>query len=460
MHVADCNLWKGCMTDNISIYTKIRQGWEFLTTGIWRVESRDLPFLRRSLVHGFRIIHLMVTELLQERIHLRAASLTFYSLLSIVPVLAMLFGLAKGFGLEKLLERELLTRAEGQEEILTRMIGFAQNLLENTKGGIIAGAGVILLLWSVIKIFGSIEKSFNEIWGGARERPFIRKVTDYLSLSVLCPLLISISSTLTVMITSEAASFMSRLGPLEALSPLVFLGLELLPLMALWALFTLIYLAIPNTRVWVTSALLAGISAGTAFLMFQRLYIQFQIGVAKYNAIYGSFAALPLFLVWLQLSWLILLVGAYLSFAYQRLDRFHFPGDIQLLSPRARTLLALLVSAQVVKRFCSAEGITNEKEISEELKIPLSVLQNLLDTLVTCGVLSRVRGNANDDEFFHPAIDPDRMTLHFVMSRLDGCGLDDPPAARSESFFQLSTSLEQLREAIEASPANVLLKHL
>lgn len=448
------------MRSRFPLHSKFKEGLEFWTTGIWRMETGNLPFFKRIFIEGLKILNLTLQGLFKESIHLRAASLTFYSLLSIVPLLAMIFGVAKGFGLEKVMERALLTRVHGQEEVFTLMIGFARNLLQSTQGSVIAGVGVIVLFWSVIQIFGSIEKSFNEIWEIDKERPLLRKATDYLSLSLLCAILGTISSAATVMITSGAQSLVSRVKMLETVSPAIFLALNFLPVTALWVLFTLIYAAIPNTQVKPVPAILAGVVAGTAFQLFQQLYIEFQIGVAKYNAIYGSFAALPLFLVWLQVSWLIVLVGARLSFAAQHVDRFQHQWRAGPLSPRFERLLALLVSVLVVKRFCSAEGALAAKEIATRLKIPVPVVEGLLNKLVDCGVLSLVGWGTEEEHRYQPAVDPARLTITFVISRLDELGFEDLPVVGTEGYSELCRLTKQLLEPLASSPANVLLKNI
>jgi membrane protein len=432
----------------------------YFKEGIWETETRGLSIPRRISIHMLRICYMTAEPLFKDEIHMRASSLTFFSLLSIVPVLAMLFGLAKGFGMDRLLEQSLLSRVQGQEAVFMKMIEFAKNLLESTKGGVVAGVGVIVLFWSVIKIFGNIEKNFNQIWGVAAGRPFLRKITDYLSLSLLCTVLAAGAGALTVMISSEATSIAAKMEVLAALSPAIFALIKLLPVVVLWIVFTLIYMLMPNTTVRFTSALIAGLVAGSAFQIFQLLYIHFQIGVAKYNAIYGSFAALPLFLVWLQLSWLIVLVGAHLSFAYQNADRFQLASDPCRLSPRCVRLLALQISSLVVKRFCSGEKPMGEKEISRQLKISAPVARDLLEKLTVCGVLSRLQGDSHNEKPYQPALDTHHLSIHFVMARLDRFGLDDLPAMHSESFQKLSSTLDQFGDLVASSPANLLLKDL
>ncbi|HBD06842.1 MAG TPA: YihY/virulence factor BrkB family protein [Syntrophobacteraceae bacterium] len=442
------------------LQTRIGRVRGFLSHDLWRLEVTLMPSYQRIAIHLLRILCVVLKQLSGERVHLRAAGLTFYSLLSIVPVLAMLFGLAKGFGLDRVLEKELFRSIGGQEEVVTRLIAFAHNLLETTQGGIVAGAGVVVLFWSVLNVFGSIEKGFNEMWGITQQRPLLRKATHYLSLSLCSAILVAISSAMTVMITSQVTFFVNRIKLLETFSPAIFEGLKALPMMVIWLLFTLIYSAIPNTRVRIGPAALAGVLAGTAFQVFQRVYIGFQVGVAKYNAIYGSFAALPLFLVWMQLSWLIVLIGAQISVVTQNLDRFAFEADSRRISPAFRRLLTLLVASQVVKQFCFGEGAAGMLSLASQLRIPRPLLQDLLGDLVACGVLVEIRGDSDGDPRYQPGTDPDRITVHYVLARLEANGGDDLPVEHSGDFLKLSQSMEKFRESVRSSPANLLLKQL
>lgn len=439
---------------------KLREAREFLLQGIWRKDANGLPFLQRFFIGLLRILSVLIRDVAGERIHLRAASLTFYTLLSIVPVLAMLFGIAKGFGLDRLLEQELLARGQGQEEVISRMIGSAHNLLESTKGGVVAGVGVLVLFWSVLKVFGSIEKSFNEIWGGVRERPLLRKATDYLSLSILCSVLLSISSALTVLITSEVTFFVNRVKILEALSPAIFLGLKLLPLMVICLLFILINVALPNVRVAFTSAVLGGVLAGTAFQLFQEVYIEFQIGVSKYNAIYGSFAALPLFLVWLQVSWLIVLLGARVAFAFQNLERLDTRSKFAPMAMDARRVLALLVTHRIVKHFRSADGPVGEEMLARELEVATELLSATLDDLLSCRVIVQVRSDNDRETAYLPGLDPEKITIQLVMNRLDQDGSRDFPFPPSDTLERITEAVEQLQQTVRTSPSNLLLKDL
>jgi membrane protein len=232
------------------------KGWitravEFITTDIWRVRLEDLPFGKSFLVKQLRIIILTLRGFDEDRCFFRASSLTFYTLLSIVPVAAMLFGVAKGFGFEKLLRKELFERfpGEAQQEVLTKVIEFAESMLEATKGGLIAGIGLIVLFWSVIKVLSYIETSLNDIWEIKENRTWGRKFSDYLAVMIISPLLIIVSSSATVFITTQVTQLTNKIELLGMISPLIFLSFKLIPYVLIWILFSVIYILMPNTKV-------------------------------------------------------------------------------------------------------------------------------------------------------------------------------------------------------------------
>ncbi|MDD5775275.1 MAG: YihY/virulence factor BrkB family protein, partial [Candidatus Omnitrophica bacterium] len=207
----------------------IKKALSFIQTDIWRIRSAALPKRKSFFLKLLRIVLLGVRNFDQDKCNLRASALTYYSLLSIVPILAVAFGIAKGFGLEKLLEKVIIERLPGQEEIVSNMIGFSHALLENTKGGLVAGIGVAVLLWTVIKVLGNIEKSFNDIWGIKKMRTMGRRFADYLSIMFICPVLLILASGTTVFIGTQARMLVSKLSFLGPVSSLILFGLEFLP---------------------------------------------------------------------------------------------------------------------------------------------------------------------------------------------------------------------------------------
>ena len=243
----------------------IRKVFQFITTDIWRIRLRDIPRSKSFLIKQLRIIVLAVRGFDEDRCQLRASALTFYSLLSIVPVIAILFGIAKGFGFQEVLEKELLDKFSAHEAVLVQVMDFAKSLLETTKGGLIAGIGLAVLFWTVIKVLGSIERSFNTVWGVKKSRPWSRKFTDYMSVLLIAPILFILSSSLMVFITSQVTFITEKFALLGFFSSLIFFLLKLLPYCIVWILFTFIYIFMPNTKVKYTSGLVGGIVAGTIY---------------------------------------------------------------------------------------------------------------------------------------------------------------------------------------------------
>ena len=252
---------------------RIRRVLDFVHQDVWRIRLSELSPAKKVALTAFRILILSLRGFNQHRCQLRASALTFYSLMSVVPVAAMAFGIAKGFGFEKRLEEVLRTKLTGQEELLEKIITFSHSMLASTKGGVLAGIGLLVLFWTVIKLLSQIESSMNDIWGVRDQRTFGRTFSDYLSLMLVCPVLMIVASSATVFITTQVTAIMARIDLLGAFSPVVLFALKLLPYSVLWGLFTFIYMFMPNTRVRFSSALTAGILAGTIFQVVQWAYI-------------------------------------------------------------------------------------------------------------------------------------------------------------------------------------------
>jgi membrane protein len=432
----------------------------FIRVDIWRIRLADLPFGKSFLIKQLRMIILAFRGYDEDRCLLRASSLTFYTLLSIVPVAAMFFGVAKGFGFERRLEKELFDKFAGQEEVLNQVINFSNSLLDQTQGGLIAGIGLLVLFWSVLKILGHIEMALNDIWGIKESRSWGRKFSDYLSIMLISPILVLISGSATVFIKTEVTQITQKVELLGVISPLLFFLLKFAPYVLIWALFTILYIIMPNTKVNFKAGLLGGVVAGTLYQIAQWGYISFQIGAAKYNAIYGSFAALPLLLMWLQISWWIVLFGAELSFANQNVDTYEYEPDCLKVSPGFKKLLALQIARLLIKKFENGDRPLTDSQISAKLEMPIRLVHNLLFDLVESGLVSEIMTQADKKFAYQPARDINKMTIQSVLEALDQMGTDDIPVAKTEDYQALSDALQNFGEAMEKLPANKLLKDI
>jgi len=446
------------MNKNLTKY--LTETIQFLKTDIWRIRSSKLSGQKSFWIRQLRIILLAIRGFGEDKCQLRASALTYYSLMSVVPVVAMAFGIAKGFGFEKLLEEKILGGVQGQEEVALQIIGFARSFLENTRGGLIAGIGVVALFWTVIKVLGNIESSFNDIWGIRAARTPARKIGDYLSIMLICPILIIMSSSVTVLVTSQITLIVEYLTFLGPVGDAILFSLQVLPYAVIWIVFTFIYKFMPNTKVQLKSALIAGIIAGTSYQVVQIIYIYFQVAVSKYGAIYGSFAALPLFLIWLQLSWLIVLFGAEVSFAEQNVETYEFEADCLKVSHSFRELLSLNIVHLCVKKFRQAERALSANEISHELEIPVRLVRQILYELVEARVLSEVKLDDTETMAYQPARDIEHLTITNVLNKLNQQGVNWIPLDNTGDLEKLKGQLMQFQEGIEKSPANILLKDI
>lgn len=432
----------------------------FITTDIWRMRLKDLPRKKSFFIKQLRTILLAIRGFDEDKCLLRASSLTFYTLLSIVPVVAMAFGIAKGFGFEHYLEKQFFEKFPGQETVLVQIVDFAQKLLENTKGGVIAGIGVVILFWSVMKLLGHIESSFNEIWEIRKSRTIVRKLSDYISIMLISPILMVVSGSITLFITTQITQITERVSLLGMFSPLIMLGLKTLPYCLIGVLFTIIYILMPNTKVNLKSGLIAGLVAGATYVILQWGYINFQVGIAKYNAIYGSFAALPLFLIWLQLSWLIVLFGAEISFAIQNVDTYEFEHDSLEISPGFRKLLSLQIAYQIIATFSKGEDPLTASQISHRFDIPIRLVQQILYDLVDSRIISDTSKDESVGPAYQPAQDISRFSIRYVMEALDHKGNDNIPVVQTREYKTLSDTLKSFGDVLENLPENRLLKDI
>lgn len=263
-------------------------------------------------------LYLTIRFFTEKRVMTQASALTYSTLLAIVPILAVVFAIARGFGYNKYIEiwfRELLA---SQPQVADVMVGFVNSYLVHTKSGIFLGVGLIFMLYTVLMLVNNVEETFNKIWQVNNSRPIIRSFANYLAMFFLFPIIIVISTGLSVFMETVADSMVD----FTLLGPVIHKLLNFSPYMLMSLLFIVLYVYMPNTEVRISCAILPGILAGIAMQILQIVYIHSQIWVTGYNAIYGSFAALPLFMLWVQISWTICLFGAQLTYTNQNLNRF------------------------------------------------------------------------------------------------------------------------------------------
>lgn len=396
---------------------------EFLTYDIWRIDSKTLSSKKSRLYNAIKTVILTVRNTDELDLGTSAASLTYRTVLSIVPVLAVLFAIARGFGFENLLQSGLFTYFQGQSDLLEKSFVFIDKSLQYAQGGVFAGIGVILLLYTVFTLFQDIENNFNRIWQIKKGRSIQRRAIDYLALILLLPVMIILNSGLSLMISSSTLYF-DKFSYI--LNPLVTQVLNFLPYVITIIVLTLLYKFMPNTKVKFINAFLAAVIVGTVYQLFQMFYLSGQIWITKYNAIYGTFAAIPLLLLWLQLSWYIILIGVTLSFSAQNVRKFSFEKETKNISRRYFEFFSLLITSVIVKRFAEQEPPLSPDEISEECQVPVGLTNRIVDDLEEMNIIAPTPKSEDSKILaYQPALDINLITVGYLIEKLDKHGSED-----------------------------------
>lgn len=427
---------------------------------MWSIRLSDYPPNKALWIKVLRIFVLAFRGLNEDKMQHRASALTLYSLLSVVPVLALGFGIAKGFGYDKDLKEKLIMNFSDYQEVVDKLITFADSMLQKTQGGLVAGIGLVVLFYTVMKVFSNIESSFNDIWQVKKARTYVRKFSDYLSMMLVSPILIVTASATNVFIFNTLSTIHEQGHILGLVSPLLLSVLKIVPYLLIITLFVLMYMIMPNIRVKFKPALVAGVIAGSAFQLTQWGYIYFQVGVSSYNAIYGSFAALPLFIIWLQFSWLIVLFGAKISFASQNIEMYEFELETTHMSDYSQRILALLLTHRVIKNFEAGLKPLTASELSKELMIPIRMNQVILQNLVQCGILAEVVSDRLNTRAFQPAQDINRLTMKYVIEKTDRLGENYVIDEKHTTTHKLVDLHDHFFKVIEALPENKFLKDI
>ncbi len=427
---------------------KFKELYPFFTETIFNREDRSWKNpVKRTLVRIYKLIFYMVRGMLNHGTLIRSAAMTYYTITSLVPIVAVAFALVKGFGLADTLVGSLYGLFPQYPEVIDYVVSFAENALARTQGGLMASVALLMLFWSVIQLFSAIESAFNNIWEVKTTRSIARQWSDYLAVTLIVPILWIVAYATG----SHLEDVLRDTWYFNLLS-------RLLSMLFMWLMFTLLYLIIPNAKVKFTSALTAGIVAGTIFLLFQWGYVYLQKSMTSYNAIYGSFAALPLFLLWVQISWQILLIGGELSFAFQNITRFGEEHEWQRISYDQRRKVMLATMLIIVRHFQSRGGALSAAEIRRELNLPTRIINDVLFLLTKAGQLIDARKNEDEREAsYAPAYDIAQMSIYGVLSAVENHG-DNPLEFDTESDLRrVEEILDGMKQDSLTSPRNVRL---
>jgi membrane protein len=431
---------------------------EFFANDIWHVRLEKFPKWQRLFIKTARIVLLSVRDFNEKKLFLRSSALTYFSMLSIVPVVAMIFGISKGFGLEGYIDEQLNKAFAGQPQIGENLKSYSHNLLQNTQGGWVAGLGFVLLLWTIIQVLSNIEDALNSVWHVKQPRTWARKFTDYLSIMVVAPIFIILSGAANIFISTQIQTLAETLTIFgDTVREIIIISIKFVPFLSTWILFFFVYIVLPNTRVKIRSAIIAGIIAGTCFQLFQWGYIEFQVGVSRLNAIYGSFASIPLFITWLYYSWTIVLVGAEISYSIQHVTTFEAQEKTKNLSYEMRMLYHLHIIHHIAKKFREGKAAPNIQELSHKLDIPAAVCRNVLDNAIKANLVVEALNPKTKDTLFTPAVDIAKLTMSYIIQKLNSVGEMKRGTITDESFQKIKTYYNELEVAMHQSPSN---KHI
>jgi len=436
----------------------IRKAILFITYDMWRITGNEVSGIKELGINTAKSITLAVRNFMNENLSIRASALTYSTLLAIVPLLAVLLGVAKGFGFQETVRQTMINYFPGHEDQWAKAFEFVESYLVQAQGGIIMGIGIIILLYTVVNLISNVENTFNDIWQIKKSRSFARKVTDYLALLLILPILLMASSGMSIFMSTIQNTILEEF---VFLTPVVDSLLKIVPFVISALVFTAIYIFLPNTKVRFLPGLIAGVVAGSAFQIFQLIYISGQIWVTKYNAIYGSFAAIPLLLLFVQLAWVICLFGGALAYGIQNAKRFDYETDSTQISRRYKDFVALTIMTLIIKRFEKGEKPYTADELSERYHIPLRLATQILYQLTELNLLIEVVEDTDEwTLYYQPAVDINQLTVSYVLKKIDEEGSENFRIDKENVFKSEWQTILQTREDMFDRDNHLMLKDL
>ena len=399
--------------------TRIKHIIQFFQTDIWRITRGEVSPLRYLFVEITKKLMLAIRFFTAKRVMQKASALTYSTLLAIVPILAVVFAIARGFGYNKYIEIWFRNAFESQPQAAEIIIGFVNSYLVHTQSGVFLGIGLLFMLYTVLMLVSNVEDAFNEIWQVKKPRSIFRTFTDYLAMFFVFPILIVLSSGMSIFVATIA----DRMPDFLMLDAAVRTLIDMIPYALMIGMFISLYIFMPNTHVKPMSAVVPGILAGIAMQGLQFVYIHSQVFLSSYNAIYGSFAALPLFMLWVQISWTICLFGAELCYTNQNLDYYDYDANTGEISHRYRIMLCALILSRICRRFAAGQKPYSALELREETNIPIRFINDLLYELIKAGLVIEIAGDEKSEtSHYMPAEDISNISLGVMIDRIESQG--------------------------------------
>ncbi len=425
--------------------------YNYLTTGIWSDPRRTW------WLNVLRTLNLSVNSFFNRDIQTQACALTYRTMLAVVPALALLLAIGRGFGMQQVLQDELYQLFPAQHVAINYAMNFINSYLQQTSEGVFVGVGIVFLLWTLISLLGNVEDTFNLIWGQKGGRSIWRKLSDYTAMLLILPVLMICASGISLLLSST----LNAIFHFDFMTPVISWILEAASWLMTWLFFTAIYALVPYAKVKFVNAFVSGAIAGTGFLVLQWLFVTGTLYVARYNAIYGSFAFLPLLLLWLQLVWVIVLAGAVICYSSQNVFAFNLDNQVSNISSDYRSKVTIAIAAVFVHRFIKRSGPATARDLMELYDLPARLVTDLTDKLCRAGVLSRVMMEGRKDETgYQLAVEPSTMTVGSLFRIVYGLGATDFIPDFDKNFPGVNAAYarieQQLRNLSDSIPLSQL----
>jgi len=408
----------------------------YVERDLWR-RRRGAPPLVRFGRHLLQLVVLVAQGVERNQTLLRASALTYFAVLSLLPLLALAVGLVDAFGASKdivdlVVQQVATVSKEGGEWLRERV-----QAIDFRSLGVVSGATLFL---TTVLALSNVEKALNQIWGIDRQRPLVRRFPDYLAVLVVAPLLLAVAISLAASLRSDAV--VSRLLSTPMLAWIYHTGLHEAPTLLFWAAFTFLYWFLPNTQVRIGPALLGGAFAAVLFALLQWSYVAFQVGVARSSAVFGTFYAIPVLLVWIYFSWAIVLVGAELAFAEHSLASMRRIREGDDPRPAVREAIGVAVAARVARAFRDGDGALAAEALADALEVPVRTVRAVLGELEAAGIVAP-RGDAREAGY-QLARAAESIRIEEVLRALRGSSDEAaPPVTHDEAVRSLLAEIER-----------------
>ena len=394
---------------------------EFVQYDLWRhphVKTQDPK--KRLWYRVLQTVILVARGFKNQALVVRANSLSFALLFAFIPMLAMIYAIARGFGFEEMVSEQLAGSFLAEANVAPVLLEWVERYLETARGGLFVGIGLVVLIWAVYAFFNMLENSFNSIWNVKKTRSFARRMTNYVMTLLLVPILVVVTSGISIFLNSTEilASVLSAIEPLRKFM------LRFIPFVATSAVFTWIFMAIPSTQVKFSSAIIPGVLMGFLYQVVQALSMFLVVLFTRMSIVYGAFSAIPLVLIWLHITCWLLLIGAELAFAIQNNELFAYERDLETISRRYKDYVMLYLLSVIIRRFEQGEQPETAHEMATANQLPIRLVQQLLLRLEETNIVRRVLSEQEEDPAFVPAMDIHQITVEKVLGRVAAHGTE------------------------------------